>query len=635
MVESGIYCNFESRITYCLTDCLEKNKKMSIIKLYKTFITLTFIVTCLSNNTLYSQTEIQARAPRVVQTGERFQLVYTVNARSDAPEFLIPDAFRLLSGPGVSQSQQMEIINGKMTSSFTITYTYVVEAVTEGTHIIEPATIVVDGKKIQSNSVTIEVVKGTIQQQTPQKQGPQNRNEKLAANEDDFFVRVHVDRKSVYQGEAVVATLKLYTTLNLSGFEKVEFPKFTGFYKEDIETVSQIQLQRENVNGKIYQAGIVAKYLLLPQKNGIIEIDPFTIEAIVTERVRSNDPFESFFGGNVRRFKVGNSSPIVRIDVKPLPEPRPTDYTGGVGQIKIDATVSRNQLKTNEALNLKIKLSGTGNIRFVDNPQITFPSDFEIYDPKKDVNVKTTERGSTGVVLWDYVIIPRHAGKYTIPAFSSSYFDPVTKSYRKLLAGPFEIIVEQGAQEASQTPIMGTARQDVRNIGSDIRFIQTGNLSLKQTGSYFFGTPLFWLIYILPVLLFIIFLIIKRKQVQDKADLVKVRNKRAAKLSRNRLKSAKKFVKDNKDAQVYDEVLRALWQYLADKLAIDQSRLSRERVFEEMENKKVGIELITKVAEIADLCEMARYAPTTVKTESSEVYAQAVDLLVQLEKAIK
>lgn len=610
---------------------------MSINKLYKIAVSLTFLAVCCCTATLQAQTEIQASAPRVVQTGERFQLTYTVNERTDAPEFMLPEAFRLLSGPGVSRSQQMQLINGKMSSSFSITYTYVLEAVTEGTHTIEPATVVFEGKKVQSRAVTIEVVKGAAQQQQPaQRQGQQpSRSEKLASNEDDFFVRVHIDRRSVYQGEAIVATLKLYTTLNLSGFEKVEFPKFTGFYKEDIETVTQIQLQRENINGRIYQAGLVAKYQLMPQKSGTIEIDPFTIEAIVTERVRTNDPFESFFGGNIRRFKVANSSPVVRIDVKPLPEPRPADFTGGVGQMRLDASVSRNELKTNDALNLKVKLTGTGNIKFVDNPQITFPTDFEVYDPKKDVNVKTTSQGSTGVILWDYVIIPRHAGTYTIPAFSCSYFDTSSKSYKKLSAGPFEITVEQGAHDATQSIVTGPARRDVRDIGSDIRFIQTGDLDLKYKGSYFFGTPLFWTIYLLPLSLFVIFLIFKRKQAHDRSDIVKVRNKRAAKLSRNRLKSAKKLVRDNKDAQVYDEVLRALWQYLGDKLAIDQSRLNRERVFEEMREREVSEELISKVAELADLCEMARYAPTAVKTKSAEVYSQAVDLLVQLERAIK
>jgi uncharacterized membrane protein len=292
-------------------------------------------------------------------------------------------------------------------------------------------------------------------------------------------------------------------------------------------------------------------------------------------------------------------------------------------------------LKTNDALNLKVKFTGTGNIRFLDNPQIKFPTDFEVYDPKKEVNVKVSERGATGVILWDYVVIPRHSGKYNIPAISGSYFDPSSQSYKRISAGPFEINVEQGSQDAAQARVVGPARQDVRDIGTDIRFIQTGDMKLKSKGGYFFGTPLFWTAFILPLLLFILFLIVRRKHSLDRSDVVRMKNKRAAKISRNRLKSARKYVKDNKEGQVYDEVLRALWQYLGDKLAIDQARLSRDRVLGAMKERSVSHELISKVVELADICEMARYAPTAVKLPASDAYAQAVDLLVQLERAIK
>ncbi|MDY0280000.1 MAG: BatD family protein [Salinivirgaceae bacterium] len=582
------------------------------------------------------QGKIEGQAPKVVQEGERFQLVYTINAKSDTPNINIPDAFQILSGPGVSQSQRMEYINGKMNSSISITYTYILQAQKEGEFTIQPVSVSIDGKTATSNAVTIEVVKGNNAKQQPAKGLAESKaNGEKVKSDPDFFVRVHVDRKSVYQGEGLVATLKLYTTLNLNSFEKVDFPKFTGFYKEEIETVSQIQLQRENVNGKIYQAGTIAKYLLMPQRSGIIEIDPLNVEVIVSERVRSNDPFDSFFGGNVRRYKVANSSPIVKIDVKPLPEPRPDDFTGGVGQLKLNASVSRNSLKTNDALNLKVKFTGTGNIRFLDNPKINFPVDFEVYDPKKDVNIKVTANGATGVVLWDYLVIPRHAGDFTIPEISYSYFDPSSKSYKKLKAGPFAINVEQGAEQASQGTVSGPTRQGVQNIGSDIRYIQTGNLNLSSKGQYLFNTPLFWAGYIIPLLIFIIYLVVKRKHEQDRSDIVKVRNKRAAKISRSRLKSARKYIKDNKEAQVYDEVLRALWQYLGDKLAIDQARLSRDSVLEEMKNRNVDPEVVAKVVDLADICEMARYAPTAVKTPAAEAYAQAVELLVQLEKAVK
>ena len=601
---------------------------MNVIGKYFGIIAVLLIM--LNPQVSVGQEKIEGRAPRVVQEGERFQLVYTINSKSETPEVQIPEAFRVLSGPGVSQSQRMEYVNGKMNSSFSITYTYILEAQTEGTHTIQPAKVTIDGKTIQSNSISIEVVKGNNAQQ----KNNTNKSDQQQTNTDtndkaDFFVRVHVDRKNVYQGEALVATL------NLNSFEKVDFPKFTGFYKEEIETASQIQLQRENVNGKIYQSGVIAKYLLMPQRSGTIEIDPLTVEVIVSERVRSNDPFDSFFGGNVRRYKVANSSPIVKINVTPLPEPRPSDFTGGVGQLRLDASISRKELKTNEALNLKIKITGTGNIRFLDNPLLKFPTDFEVYDPKKDVNIKVSERGATGVVLWDYLVIPRHAGDFTIPEINYSYFDPSSKSYKKLTAGPFTINVAQGKDHAEQVGVTGPTRQGVENIGSDIRYIQTGDLSLVIKGGYFYNTPLYWAGYIITMLIFMSYLLVKRKQEQDRSDIIRVRNKRAAKVSRTRLKSARKYIKDNKDSQVYDEVLRALWQYLGDKLGIDQARLSRDSVLEVLKEREVDPEVVARVVSLADICEMARYAPTSVKTPASDAYAQAVELLVQLEKAVK
>jgi len=584
---------------------------------------------------------IEGKAPRVVEVGERFQLIYVINEKTDAPQIDIPESLRVIYGPSVSQSTSMQIINGQVSSSFTLTYTYLLVAEKEGIYDIQPASVNYKGKTYTSNAVNIEVVKGSSSvTQNPQAQQQQNQpsaRTKPVNGEGDFFVRVLVDKTSVYQGEALVATLKLYTTLELNSFEKVELPKFVGFFKEEIETTTQIQLQRENVNGRIYQTGVIAKYLLFPQRSGTIEIDPMNVEVIVTERTRPIDPFEAFFGGNVRRYKVGNKSPVVTINVKPLPEPKPTDFTGGVGLLRLDASVSKNQLNVNDAINFKIRYSGNGNIKFLDNPTIKFPKEFEVYDPKKDVNVKITQNGATGVILWDYLLIPRAPGKFSIPEIVISYFDLDSKTYKKLSSGPFEVVVEGTAADASgySSKQSGFYRQNIEDISTDIRFIQTGNLDLHAKGNYFFGTPMFWTLYLLPLVSFVIFWLLRIKQIMDQSDMVKLRTRRASQMSRKRLKAAEKYVKDNKDAQVYDEVLRALWQYLADKLIIEQSRLTRDEILQQLKNRNIDEALIEKVIEVADQCEMARYAPTAMKKPASEVYQQAVDLLVQLEKALK
>jgi hypothetical protein len=613
------------------------NKTLSLI----TILLFAGIVPLKSNDAV-----IQGNAPRVVSEGERFQLTYTVNAQSNTPNLVLPDAFRLLSGPGTSRSTNTSIVNGQVTTSFSLTFTYILDALSEGMYAIEPVTVTVDGKAIKSNKVNIEVVKGNKpaasrsgQGQGQQGQQPANQSGGTSSSsqgDPDFFVRVVVDKKSVYMGEPLVATLKVYTTLNLTSFEKLEQPKFSGFFKEDIPTSAQISLNRENVNGKIYQAGVIAKYLLFPQKTGVIEIDPMTLEAIVSERVKSNDPFDMFFGGNVRRYKVQDVSPKVTINVKPLPEPRPSDFNGGVGQIKLDAVISKTELVTNDAINLKLKFSGSGNIKFLNNPELKFPTDFEVYDPKKDVNVKVSEGGATGVIMWDYLIIPRHAGNFNIPAVTFSYFDLQSQSYKRLTAGPYNINVLQGATDAGTPVFSGTTQQRaVKNIGSDIRFIATGNLKLSPADNYLFGTALYWTGIIFPLGVFGIFFFARKKHEQNLADIARMRNKKAAKLSRIKLKSARKLIKENKEAQVYDEVLRALWQYLANKLIIDTARLNRDRALEMLAEHSVTKETIDKVVELADICEMANYAPAAVKIPASEVYTQAVNLLVQLEREIR
>ncbi len=578
---------------------------------------------------------ITGEAPNVVKVGERFQLVYKVNAKTDAPHIKLPDALTVLSGPGVSQSTSIQIINGKRSTSFNLTFTYILVADREGKFTVPPATVAKDGQSSKSNPVTIEVLKGSQQPKKQNNTGQQNNNQQTRAAGEDFFVRVHLSRNNIYQGEHLVATLKLYTRLSIAGFEDVKFPSFSGFFNQEIETPSQISLQRENVNGKIYQTGVIKKYVLFPQRSGKITIDPFEVEAVVRERVRSNDPFDDFFGGRYRRYTVKDESPKISLNVKSLPPNAPPTFHGAVGNFNLQTSVDKTQLKANESITLRVKVSGDGNLKLMETPKLNFPGDFEVYDPQVSPSIRVTSSGARGSITYEYLLIPRHAGEFTLDPVKISYFNPATKKYRTLTGQTFKITVEKGDKSSSGVVVSNYSKQDVANIGTDIRFIRTGSLGLKPMDTMFFGSSLFWLIYILGIGLTVIVLLIRRKKIKENADQLRMRTKKASKVSKKRLRAAAKELKAGNDGAMFEAVLKAIWGYLADKLTIDAASLTRDNVGDMLKNKNVTDETIESLIKLIDDCEFARYAPSAAQTDSKTVYNQAATLIGKLEKNLK
>jgi len=581
------------------------------------------------------EVEFTASAPRVVELGENFRLIYTVNASGSDLKVPPFEGFNLLSGPNTSQSSSIQIINGQMTRSVTYTYTYILQAAREGRFTFEPASIKVNQKTYQSNPVTIEVVKGS--KPAPQQRSSQQTSPGQAkVSGKDLFVSLVVDKKSVYQGEPIVAIIKVYTRLNLVGFDDIKFPSFNGFWSQDIENPTQISLQRENVGGAIYNAGLFKKMLLFPQKSGEIIIESFELECVVQQRVtnRSRGIFDDFFGSyqNVKKRVV---SEPVKIRVKDLPENAPDAFAGAVGSFSFNASIDKSEVVTNDAVNLKFSISGKGNLKLLEIPEIDFPLDFETYDPKISQNIKNTVQGASGSKTFEYLIIPRHAGTYRIPSVTFAYFDPASRTYRKLKSQEFTIKVNKGNEDQAVSVTSSFSKEDVKFIGSDIRFIKTGSIILKRSGNFIFGTPTFYFGYLIVFVVFTIIFIVSREKIRQNANVKLMKHKKASKFSRKRLKTAYSFLKQEKKEDFYAEVLKALWGYLSDKLGIPVADLSKENLMEALNAKQIEDSMQKLFFDLVDTCEYAQYAPVSSESEMDKVYKEAGTIIGKLEQKLR
>jgi hypothetical protein len=581
-----------------------------------------------------------ASAPKVVAAGEQFRLTYTINAEANA--FNPPDLsdFYVLMGPSTSYNQSTQIINGKITRSVSYTYTYVLQATKKGNYIIPPAQATIKRTSYESNPVEIEVVPGTASI-PPSTQEPSEKSagETVNVNNEDLFVRILMNKPEVYQGEHIIATIKLYSRINLSGFDNIKFPSFNGFFKQDIETPPLRSLERENVNGQIYGTGVLQKVVLFPQRNGEIEIDPVELECLIQQRVKrdSRNPFDNFFDDffdSYQTVKKTIKSPPLRIKVKPLPETKPATFKGAVGLLKMNASIDKTEAKVNDAINLIIDISGNGNIKIIEAPVVHFPPDFETYDPKISAKITNTSNGATGFRKFEYLVIPRHAGNYRIPPVEFSYFDPTTENYKTLASNEFNITVEK-AEEEETTVISGFSKEDIKLLGSDIRFIKTGKIKLRPKDRTIFGSTFFIFCYTGAFALFIAFLIIHRKRIKRKTNLILVKNRRANKLARRRLKTARFYQKNENREKFYEEILKAIWGYLSDKLNIPVSELSKETAVKILSQYQIDKSLVNQITELIDTCEYAQYAPAEESAHLATVYENTLKTISKFEQKIK
>ncbi len=604
----------------------------------KVRITVTAALFLLSSLCLAAQDiQFRASAPPVAEVGQQFRLTYSLNAQGNDLRLPHLGIFRLLSGPSTSSSRSVQIIDGEMTQTVSVTYTYVLLATEEGSFTIGPASIGVDQERYESNPVTIEVTAGSEGRSAlPSRPGDQAAPGATAAPAgEDIFVRLITDKQDVYQGEGIVVTVKLYSKLDLTGIENVRFPPFSGFFQQDIETPQLRTLDREVVDGEIYGTGILRRFIIFPQRSGEITIEPFEMDAMVRQRTgRRGSLFDDFFGGfETSRIPV-RSSPV-NLYVKPLPPQGPDGYTGAVGDFSLDVDIDSRETGTNEAVSLRVTLSGNGNLRLMGRPSIDFPPTFEVYDPSVRENISSSIRGQEGSITYEYLMIPRSEGNYRIPPVRFSYFSPRSATYQTLRSDELNLTVHRTDTPEGGPPVTGFAREDLRVIGRDIRFIRTGTIIFREAGYDPFGTFSLYLWFLVPLALFAALVVIRRKSIADRADLARMKNRRARKMAGRRLKIAGRYMKQNEQQRFFEEVLRAHWGYLSDKLLIPVADLNGGKAKSELLERGVPAGLVDRLMTVIDQCEYARYAPPSSLPGMDEIYNDSVRAISEIEQKIR
>lgn len=597
---------------------------------------------------LADEVVFKAQAPKQVIVGRPFQITYTVNQRSRdlrAPEFT---DFDVLSGPYTSTSSSTSFVNGKRTSSFEQTYTYMLMAQKVGTFTIAPATVKVDGENVQSNGVRIEVLpedQTTTSQPSSSSQPSQSRQSSSSsqASSENIFVRTIASKTKVHEQEALMITYKLYfANVDVTQLtNNTKLPEFTGFLKQDLEN-GEIQTELEHYNGRNYQTAVLYRTILYPQHSGDITIDPAKFEAVlrVQTQQRARSIFDDFFGSYTNVTKM-LTAPGVTIHVSALPSGKPAGFSGGVGKFTLTPSISQTELQTNDAVTIKLDISGAGNMKLIKTPAIDWPEGFEPYDPKVTNNFKTTTAGVSGTKSIEYLAIPRSAGEYTIPAVQFSYFDIDEKAYKTLRTPEYTIRVKRGtssrqtggvasAEEGSEA-VYYAQKEDIKQLGTDIRYIDTKQPVTRSRDHVITTTRFIWLWYVIPLLIAIILLIVLRKQIKEAADINRVRYKRANKVAQKRLKAAAIALKANDQNTFYAAIETAAWSYLSDRLSIPTADLNKENITTLLAQKGVSEALINEVKNVLSTAEFARYAPSTDHA-MDDLYKATTNLINNLEE---
>lgn len=594
---------------------------------------------------LLAQVDFKLNAPEYVHEGERFKISFTVNEEPDRavnlPQF---EGFQVLMGPSVYSSSSISVVNGKMTSNKSFVYSYVLLAEKKGKFTIPAVSVTVNGKMYDSSPKTIEVLEGSPEEATQNNVPQQNQNAgtnrptTLSKNKgDNFFVKVLLSKNKLYPNEYTVATLKLYTRYGGISDVQINPPAFTGFLSKEIPNSGQNQFSQENINGVIYNTAVISKYVLFPQRSGKLTIDDFSINAVAQQRVSSGRSiFDDFFGGNVQQFKVEAKNPTTTVEVIPLPANKPTSFTNAVGNFDISSDLSTDSVATNEAVTLKITIKGNGNLQMIKAPNIQFSPDLEVYAPKSNTNTGITAGGMNGNISFEYLIIPRQAGTFTIPGVTFSYFEPETKSYKEKKTQDYTLKVEGTGQSTSNTEAISryqNNRQDVTELGSDIKYIKTKKPNFKQKDYYFWNSLFFWLLFIgIPLLAFLYYFIVKTQRSRS-ADVVKNKSKRANKVAIKKLKTAKKSLEENNKEKFYTHTLEALWGFVSDKLHLPTSQLNKDNIYQLLKRQNVPEDIIENYIKTLNDCEMAQYAPIS-SVNMEESYQNAIHIISKLEENI-
>ncbi len=595
---------------------------------------------------------LKVEGPGVVAADETFRIVFTADGRMSDFEWPGTDDFDVVWGPQKGSMSSTSIVNGKRTSTHQETVTYLLQPRKTGTFTLPGATASVDKNSVSSSTLKIEVVAAGGQTQTqPQgnsggsQSGQQTQPERRENNDpavtgtvsnQDIFLRLTLNKTNVVKGEPITATLKLYTRTDIAGFEDIKFPTFNGFWSKETVTVNNLEFNRENVNGTIYNAALVRQYALIPQQSGTLTIDPAEMVCQLRVRTSSGSPlsiFDDFFD-QYQTIRKRISTPSIQVKVRDLPAGAPASFAGGVGDFKVSAKMSKEGIKSNEAASLIVTISGNGNLSMLEAPKVDFPPDFEVYDLKS--TDKTSASGTSGSKTFEFPFIPRSHGDFVIPSIEYTYYDNAHGKYVTTSTGDIPVSVEKGEEIAGGgVAVAGSNRQSVRSLSEDIRYIALGDGHLRKKDRFFAGSPLF---YALMLAIFLAVFIVDRLlrfSRARRADVAGSKNRRANRMARARLKSAESYLKQGLGGAYYEELHKALTGYVSDKLMIPAADLSKDSISEKLRERGVRDESIAALTGLIDQCEFARYAPESEQRQMENEYNEALNVISDIESQLK
>ena len=608
------------------------------------------ICVCISVSVLADEVSFRVSAPSSVEAGGKFRVQFTVNTQNvsgfSAPDFR---GFEVIYGPATSSQSSFQMINGRTSQSSSIIYTYVLLAENPGAFTIGSASVHVDGKVVKSKPVQVRVLaggaggaanggasygggQGNSSSANGRPSAAPSASPSANISGKDLFMTATASRTNVHEQEAILLTYKIYTLVDLTQLDG-KLPTLDGFQIQEIPLPRTKEFSIEQYNGKNYRSVVWSQYLLFPQKSGKLTIPAITYEGVVITRNRNLDPIEAFFNGQSGYTEVKRkiTTPTLTINVSPLPN-KPEGFSGAVGKFSLSSNISTKEVDANEAVTLKISVKGSGNMKLIATPEVPFPKDFETYDAKVNDNFQLTRSGLVGTKDFEYLFVPRHAGTYEIPAANFIYFDTESRSYKTLKTEAYTLKVNKGKGGAGQSVSNYSGQQqDVQQLNQDIRFIKKGDVELHQPGDTFFGTWKYWMAYGLPLVLFVLLLVLGRKQMKANANVALSRGKKANKVALRRMKTAKKLLDSHDTGKFYDEVLRALWGYVGDKFNMSQESLNKENIEQSLTSRQVPEEQIQQFMKVLNDCEFARYAPGDVNENMENVYNSAISAISKME----
>ena len=603
------------------------------------------IATALS---LCAQNTIKVSVQNLVALDEQFNISFIIDGEGKVSDFQWSpgEDFQLVWGPQKGSSSSISIINGKKTQSSQTTYTYVLMPRSTGTFQLPAASATIKGETITSKRVSIQVVSngasaqsGGQAQQGGSTSGAQQGGGNSGANagtvpSEDIFLRLSLSKTKAVVGETISATLKLFHRVNIGGFEDARFPTFNGFWSQEVQAPTNIEFHRESVGDKIYNAAVLRSWTLIPQQAGEVVIDPAELVCLVNVRNQNSNSgsiFDSFFQDEYRTIRKRVTTPAIKVQVSKIPAGAPASFGGGVGTFRMTAALTRDSLRTHDAAALKVTISGKGNISLLEAPKINFPPDFEVYD------VKTSEGG--GSKTFEYPFIPRSHGEFVLGPVEYSYYDVAGGKFVTLRSAEMPIKVSKGEDSAPASGggqlVVNPNRKDVRDLGSDIRFIATKEPALTRAGYFFAGSGLFWAIAALLCLIAAAVYFLTRKLWERRADVAGTKNRAATKMARKRLSQAGEFLRKDLYTAFYEELHKALLGFVSDKLNMPAADLSKENIAERLVEGGATADQAARFTELLDACEFARYAPSEGHEAMNSHYEGAVSVISEIDSSMK